>query len=128
MNPLFFTAGEDFMKLVFENTNVTEDIRKQFSDRWNTLRKLSEKIFEFVRLQVNLLVRKDPENDLKIWKDFIIENIPLMNEEFFSLGRKVFVHLLDNSIYDKLIYDNFLESWDKTKETVMSIKEIPINN
>lgn len=128
MSPLFFTAGHDFMKLVFERTEASKDVQEAFIERWNTLQKLSEKIYEFVKLQVNMLVRKDPEKDQKEWKSFILENLNLMNEEFFRLGKKVFIHLLDQAILDKTIRSTFLEAWDQTAKTVQNLKDIPQKN
>lgn len=128
MSPLFFSAGEDFMKLVFKRTEASQQVQDAFIERWNTLRKLSEKIFQFVKLQVNLLVRKDPEKDQQEWKAFILENLGLMNEEFFRLGKKVFSHLLDQAIIDADIRSNFLEAWDQTSKTVLNLKEIPQKN
>jgi|GEM_PF-4323041 len=116
------------MEQVFERTKATPDVKKAFMERWTTLSKLSEKIYEFVRLQVNLLVRKDPEKDQQIWKEFIVENIALMNDEFFLLGKKVFTNLLDQAITDEVLRSSFLEAWERTKETITSIKETPNNN
>jgi hypothetical protein len=128
MSPMFFSAGEDFMKLVFKRTDAAKEVQDAFIDRWNTLRKLSEKIYQFVRLQVNLLVRKDPEKDQQEWKAFIMENIGLMNEEFFRLGKKVFAHLLGQAIIDENIRSNFLDAWDQTSKTVLGLKDIPQKN
>lgn len=128
MTPLFFTAGHDFMKLVFERTEASKDVQEAFIERWNTLQKLSEKIYEFVKLQVNMLVRKDPEKDQKEWKSFIMENLNLMNEEFFRLGKKVFIHLLDQAIIDKTIRSTFLDAWDQTAKTIQNLKDIPQKN
>lgn len=116
------------MKLVFKRTEASQQVQDAFIERWNTLRKLSEKIFQFVKLQVNLLVRKDPEKDQQEWKAFILENLGLMNEEFFRLGKKVFSHLLDQAIIDADIRSNFLEAWDQTSKTVLNLKEIPQKN
>lgn len=128
MTPLFFSAGEDFMKQVFKRTEASKDVQNAFIERWGTLRRLSDRIYEFVRLQVNMLVRKDPENDQKAWKSFIMENINLMNEEFFRLGKKVFIFLLDQAVMDQTIRSTFLEAWDQTAKTVQNLKDIPQKN
>jgi hypothetical protein len=128
MTPLFFSAGEDFMKEVFKRTDASKDVQDAFIERWNTLRRLSDRIYEFVRLQVNMLVRKDPDKDQKAWKTFIMENINLMNEEFFRLGKKVFIHLLDQAVTDQAIRATFLDAWDQTAKTVQNLKDIPQKN
>jgi hypothetical protein len=128
MTPLFFSAGEDFMKQVFKRTEASKEVQDAFIERWNTLRRLSERIYEFVKLQVNMLVRKNPEKDQKAWKSFIMENINLMNEEFFRLGKKVFTHLLDQAVIDQTIRSTFLDAWDQTAKTVQNLKDIPQKN
>ncbi len=128
MNPLFFAAGEDFMEIVFERTKANDTIKKLFIERWNTIKLLSEKIFEFVKLQVNLMANKQPDKDQEAWKSFILENLSLMNDEFFTLSKKVFLHFIEQSMTDDEIKNHFLATWDKTAESIKKIKNIPTSN
>lgn len=125
---MFFAAGEDFMGVVFKKTEANETIKDLFLERWNIMRTLSERLYMFVKLQVNLMAHKNPEVDQKEWKEFTVENLPLINEEFIKLSKKVFLHFLDQTIESKQVVESFIEAWDKSTESIMKIKEISQKN
>ena len=75
-----------------------------------------------------VMSNQKPNSDQSEWKNFIISNLSLMNDEFFKLSRNVFLHFLEQTVNEEDIKSNFLETWDKTTESIKKIKDIPKNN
>ncbi|MBN2134463.1 MAG: hypothetical protein JW737_01910 [Acidobacteria bacterium] len=123
MNPIFFSIGDEFMQMIFERTkpHLTETVKAEFTKRWEDIKNYASKIFTFVKLQIDLIVKKNPETDQKLWLEFVLEHSLKIDAEFLILSKKMFLYFIDQSIKIQADKEQIIQKWDQIVETIAKL-------
>jgi hypothetical protein len=123
MNPVFFSVGDEFMQMIFERTkpHLTEAVKAEFTKRWEDVKLYCSKIFTFVKLQIDLIVKKNPETDQKLWLEFVLQHSSKIDAEFLTLSKKMFLYFIDQSIKIQADKEHIIQKWDQIVDTIAKL-------